>query len=82
MRKYAQPAGPAGVTGFEFGPDSITLRFADGALQRYTEQDLGRARIARMKRLAVEGRGLDAFIERHIRRPAKFATFASPPRAS
>ncbi len=50
MRKYAQPAGSTGVTDFEFGPDSITLRFADGALHRYTEQDLGRARIARMKR--------------------------------
>ena len=39
MRKYAHPAGDTGVTGFEFGPDSSTLWFADGALERYTEQD-------------------------------------------
>lgn len=81
MRKYAHPAGDTGVTGFEFGPDSITLWFADGALERYTEQDLGRARIARMKRLAVEGSGLEAFIDRHIRRSARFTTFASRQRS-
>ncbi len=81
MRKYAQPAGPAGVTGFEFGPDSITLRFGDGSLRRYTAEEIGRARIGRMKHLAAEGSGLDDFIDRHVdRHTPPSARFASPPR--
>ena len=67
MRSCPQLAGDTGVTGFEFGPDSITVRFADGSLYLYTAESTGRARIARMKRLAVEGSGLTTFINRHVR---------------
>ena len=34
-----------------------------------------------MKHLAVEGSGLDDFIDRHIRGSTRFTAFANPPRS-
>jgi hypothetical protein len=67
MQRYAQLSGDTGVVAFEYGPDSITIRFADGSLYLYTHESTGPAKITRMKRLAADGVGLTTFINQHVR---------------
>ena len=53
---------------YEIGPDSITVMFSDGSIYLYTYQSAGSANIEHMKRLAIDGEGLNSFINRCVRK--------------
>ncbi len=62
MEHYKNLSGNSGITAFEIGPKSITLEFADGGVYLYTYRSAGRERIEKMKELAMDGRGLNTYI--------------------
>jgi hypothetical protein len=62
MERYRDIDGDSGVTGYENGPDYIRVKFSDGSVYLYTHASAGSDNIEDMKRLAVAGEGLNAFI--------------------
>lgn len=67
MKRYGNRHGRSGVTAYEIGPDSISVKFVNGDVYRYTYRSAGRAQVERMKALAESGQGLSTFISRHVR---------------
>jgi len=68
MESYANLGGDSGVVAYELGLDSITVQFSDGAIYAYTNDSAGASIITRMKSLAREGQGLNAFINMRARK--------------
>ena len=68
MKRYRNRGGDSGVVAYEIGPDFITVKFSDRSVYLYTYQSAGRANIERMKRLAIDGEGLNSFINRCVRK--------------
>ena len=67
MERYRNRGGDSGIVAYETGPDSITVMFSGGAIYLYTYQSAGSANIEHMKRLAIDGEGLNSFINRCVR---------------
>lgn len=67
MTPYKNLSGKSGVRAYSLASDSITVSFAGGATYVYTADSAGRSHIARMRRLALSGRGLSSYIARHVR---------------
>ena len=68
MERYRNRGGDSGVVAYEIGPDSITVKFSDGSIYLYTYQSAGSANIEHMKRLAIDGEGLNNFINRCVKK--------------
>ncbi len=68
MERYRNSGGDSGVVAYDIGPDSITVMFSDGSIYLYTYQSAGSANIERMKRLAIDGEGLNSFINRCVKK--------------
>jgi hypothetical protein len=64
MEYYSNLSGNSGVVRFEIGPDFIRVQFQHGDIYLYTYQTAGGANIEEMKRLALQGQGLNSFINR------------------
>lgn len=67
MQRYANLSGNSGVTHYRIGPDFIDVRFCNGDFYRYSYRTPGLRPVEEMKRLALEGKGLSAFVSRHVR---------------
>jgi len=67
MQPYANAGGNSGISAYELGSDSITVRFKDGSVYRYTNASAGAAAISTMQDLAEGGQGLNAFINRYAK---------------
>lgn len=68
MQRYMNRGGNSGVVGFDIGGDSITVQFQDGWKYLYTYRSAGSQNIEQMKGLALEGRGLNSFINKAVRK--------------
>lgn len=68
MERYANLGGNSNVVGYEIGNDFIRVQFSDGSIYLYTYESTGVDNIEQMKRLARNGQGLNAFINRHVRK--------------
>jgi len=68
MNKYLDLSGDSGVAGYEIGGDSITVLFKDGSVYLYTSASAGHANIETMKGLATSGDGLNAYINRNVKK--------------
>ena len=66
MQRYKNLDGASGVTAFETADDSIKVAFVNGSIYEYDYASAGRGKIERMKRLAMDGRGLSTYISRHV----------------
>jgi hypothetical protein len=66
-KDYKDLSGNSGVRHYAIGQTSIRVWFEDGGLYEYDETKPGELHVARMKRLAEEGRGLATYINRHVR---------------
>ncbi len=66
MERYADNNNNSGVAGYDLGPDYIRVQFKDGAIYLYTDASAGRQNISQMKSLAMQGDGLNAYINRHV----------------
>lgn len=65
MQRYANRSGESGVVAYQIGVDSITVEFTSGVRYLYTIDSAGASNIARMIKLAADGRGLATFISQH-----------------
>lgn len=68
MRPYGNFNGDSGVTAFEIAPQGVDVEFRDRSAYRYMYESAGPANIERMKSHAIGGRGLNAFINTHVRK--------------
>lgn len=68
MKPYRDVDGDSGVAASEDGAGYILVQFKDGAVYEYTDSSAGATNVAEMKRLAASGDGLNAFINRHVRK--------------
>jgi len=67
MNVYLNRGGDSGVRGYEVGDDYIKVGFYDGSLYEYTYASAGSGNVEYMKRLAIEGEGLNAFINATVK---------------
>jgi hypothetical protein len=65
MRRYRNLSGRSGVVAYANRPQAIVVAFDGGECYEYTARSAGALPVARMKRLALAGRGLSTFIARH-----------------
>ena len=68
MERYKNLGGNSGVVGYEIGTDFIRVQFSDGSVYLYTYASAGAHNVEQMKQLARMGQGLNAFINRHVRK--------------
>lgn len=66
MQRYKNLGGDSGVSAYEIGAESITVRFSTGTLYRYTYRSAGSASIEKMKLFAAAGEGLNSYIKRYV----------------
>jgi len=67
MKKYLNKEGHSGVTGYEIATGSISVAFNHNAVYLYTNKSAGKKMIAKMKELALAGRGLSTYISRYVK---------------
>jgi hypothetical protein len=67
MALYRNLGGNSNVSSYEIGPSLITVTFRDGAPYTYTYQSAGTGHVETMKKLAIAGRGLNSYINTHVR---------------
>ena len=70
MQPYANPR--SGVAAFTLHDTAIDVEFRDGKRYRYDDAVPGPDAVRAMHRLALAGRGLATYINRHVR--DRFAT--------
>ncbi len=68
MERYKNIGGDSGVAEFENGSSFIRVKFDDGSVYLYTYASAGSQKIEQAKRLAVAGEGLNAFINKSMRK--------------
>ncbi len=68
MERYRDIDGDSGVAEYESGNEYIRVRFKDGSVYIYTYASAGTNNIEEMKRLAAAGDGLNAFINKNVRK--------------
>lgn len=66
-RKYKNAGGKSTIKKYELQHDAINLQFADGSSYRYTNQATGKENIAKMRELALAGKGLDTFVKNTVK---------------
>lgn len=68
MERYMDIDNDSGVAAYEIGADFIRVQFKDGSIYRYTYASAGQQNIEQMKALARAGDGLNAYINRNVRK--------------
>lgn len=69
MEKYKNLSGDSGVSGYEIGSDYIKVTFKGGSkVYVYNYTSAGRDNIENMKNLAKNGTGLNAFINKNVKK--------------
>jgi hypothetical protein len=66
FRRYKNIGGSSKVLRFMIEQDSITIDFLDNTCYRWTNQSAGPDSIAKMKSLALAGKGLDSYIKSNV----------------
>ncbi|MBS1566297.1 MAG: hypothetical protein JST39_18080 [Bacteroidetes bacterium] len=67
MKPYRNLQGDSGVLAWESGNNYIAIRFRSGEVYLYTDEVTGSRHVARMKKLAAEGKGLSTYISRYVK---------------
>ncbi|MFM0158037.1 hypothetical protein PQR05_02495 [Paraburkholderia sediminicola] len=67
MQQYDDPDENSFVTGYEIFREAIHLHFRDGSVYLYNYFTPGPEKVEQLKRRAVAGDGLHAYIREHIR---------------
>ena len=65
--RYQNVGGKSKVERYHLAKDAVTIEFADCSKYIYTNQSATPVNIAKMKELAVAGKGLDAFIDKNVK---------------
>ncbi len=64
---YENSSGNSSIIGYDESIDSITVYFNDGSIYIYTNSSAGIHNIETMKKLANQGYGLNAFINKYVK---------------
>lgn len=67
MQPYKNLGGNSNVKAFDIGDNYIDVEFNGGDIYRYSYKSAGRNKIEQMKKLALEGYGLNSYIMRNAR---------------
>lgn len=67
VKRYSNVRGNSPIAGYEFEPTRITVWFKNGKPYSYSYASAGANKVETMKELACRGKGLSAFIARHVR---------------
>ena len=62
MQAYKNLGGNSGVRAFSIGESYIDVQFNSGAVYRYSYKSAGIEKVEHMKRLAMQGHGLNSYI--------------------
>ncbi|MBH0311762.1 hypothetical protein I7E32_15435 [Alcaligenes faecalis] len=68
MERYKNLGGDSSVVAYEIAAGEITVKFSDGWHYLYSTQSTTPANIQEMQNLAEQGRGLNSFIGRVVRK--------------
>lgn len=68
MEKYKNVQGNSAVRAYQIGADFISVRFDDLKVYTYTYRSAGSHSIETMKKLALQGFGLNSFINKFVRK--------------
>ncbi len=66
MKTYENVSGESPITAYESGEDSITIKYMDGSVYRFTYKGAGGGNVEQMKKYAMFGHGLSGFIIRFV----------------
>lgn len=66
LKPYHDSQGTANASGYATGRTWIMVQFKDDALYLYTNASCGAEHIRELKRLAKQGEGLDAYINKYV----------------
>lgn len=67
MVLYKNLGGNSNVYAFSIGTDYIDVQFNKGKPYRYSYHSAGKEKVEQMKRLAMQGQGLNSYIMRNAR---------------
>jgi len=67
LTQYKNLGGKSTVARYEILKDSMTIRFTDHTVYIYTNQTADPVNIAKMKELAIAGKGLGTFIDANLK---------------
>jgi len=70
MKLYENRSRKSPVVAYEFGDDSITIKFIDGSVYLYTYESAGNANVEQLKKYALIGHGLNGFLTRFLSKGA------------
>ena len=72
MTPYGDANRTSGIVGYDIDPDDnyIEIEFANGGVYTYQKRNVGEFNFLKMKVLAMEGAGLNAFINKNVRNRA------------
>jgi len=68
MVRYKNLGGTSGIVAYETGETFIRIQFFDESVYNYTYASAGFYNIEYMKQLAYQGRGLNSFINKVVRK--------------
>ena len=68
IEEYKNRGGNSGVIFFEINDDSTTVQFRDNSLYLYNYIRPGQVDVDHMKALARDGKGLNSYISRTVRK--------------
>jgi len=67
MTNYSNISGGSGIRAYELGQNHIIVQFRDFSVYEYTTRSVGSSNLAIMKQLAIQGSGLNSFINRNVK---------------
>jgi hypothetical protein len=70
VKYYENRSRTSPIVAYDFGENSITVKFIDGSVYLYTNETAGDANVEQMKKYAVIGHGLNGFITRFLKKGA------------
>ena len=68
MQQYLNLGRDSNIRAYMIGSDQISVQFNDAKIYVYTYSSAGQMNVEHMKRLAVRGQGLNAFINKNVRK--------------
>lgn len=67
MSVYLNLGGNSSVVAYVIQPDAIDVQFRNGRWYRYSYRSAGADNVETMKSLAIQGKGLGSYIQRHVK---------------
>lgn len=67
MTQYSNKSGNSGILAYEIRDSQISIKFSDGSVYHYSYISAGQSNVEQMKKLALQGEGLNSFINTQVK---------------